>query len=122
MMAIVSFGLSILSIILALQSRAKSEGRLAQAIDSATASDRDVSKMLQGQASSIQQFAEALKAQAEAMHAVATSFKEFAGTQKETNNELWTAIQVQSGRVNSISTDCTVRCRFPGLVERAPGE
>lgn len=104
-LGILGFIISVISMGMTLWNRAQGQGRLAQAIDAATASDREVSKMLQAQGVALESFAKALGEQAGGMREVAQSFRDFTATQKETNQEVWTAIQIQSERINRLAKD-----------------
>ena len=101
-LGILGFIISVVSIGMTLWSRAKEQGRLAQAIDAATTSDREVSKMIQGQSVALESFAKAMGEQAAGMREVAQSFRDFTASQQSTNKEVWTAIQVQSARLNRV--------------------
>ena len=101
-MAILGFILGNICFVMTIWDRAKGHGRLAAAIDAATSSDREVSKMLQAQSVAMEGFARGMQAQGQGLQDVAAGFRDFAAEQKRTNEELWTAIQVQSARVNRV--------------------
>jgi len=102
LLGVIGFLLAVISLGMTVWNRGKEHGRLAQAIDASTTSDREVSNMLQAQGQALKSFAEAMKEQSAAMRDVALGFRDFASTQKQTNEELWTSIQVQSGRINRL--------------------
>jgi hypothetical protein len=115
LLGIVSFLISIVAILITIVNRAQGQGRLAQAIDAATTSDREVSKMVQAQGLALERFAQAMTEQGSGLREIAQSFREYSAQQRETNQDLWTAIQVQSGRVNRLFEEHrALHCKFPG--------